>query len=123
MSATFMIDPKNGIIFARHTGSVTSESIINLINRFLKDPLFTKGMPVIIDVTEANLEFGFEGNQQIRNHVSKLISSRGEYKCAVVTSDELTYGTIRQYSALMSSIGIEVGIFQDPEQALEWIKK
>ena len=123
MSTTYRIDRKNRIIFARNTGSLSPENIINIFDRILTDPLFTKGMPIIVDLTEATLTFGYARVEQVRNHVNKSIASRGDYRCAIVTSNELTYGTVRQYSALMASIGIEVNVFKESEQALEWIKE
>jgi hypothetical protein len=124
MEYTYTIDSKKNLIHIKYTGMVKYDDSLSSINKITSDPNFTIGMSVLIDLTDAEINWSLTDMDKLR----ALVKSRnaiGARKWAMVASSGITQMNARLFSVLNEAFedSLTVRLFSRTEDALEWINK
>jgi hypothetical protein len=104
-------------------GEHTTDELERVATEILASPILRPGMSVIVDVSSSESNASAE---EIRDRTARLAPyyTRGAFsgRCAIVTGpDTHRHGTNKALARLGASAGIEIGVFHDMDEALQWL--
>ena len=117
MAVEYEIDREAGVARLRHIGEWESSVWERAIHALVRDPGFSPGMPVLVDVREQTMlpppgEGGRAADDWRR-------FAPGSPVAFVALLGGATYGVVRQVSARSNG---QVEVFTDPAQAEAWLR-
>lgn len=124
MKRKYHIDPESNLIFKKHTGPLSVDDEIAIINDIITDPNYRKGLNALCDLSESSLIWTLEELDRFRAFVSRLKRVTGKHKWAILMSRGDDTTTVRMFTALHGAMEdtIEVRLFYDRPEALEWLR-
>jgi hypothetical protein len=119
------IDKSQGIIFTRATGTPTTVTMIDHIQRVLNDPDFDPNYNSIIILEEHTHIAGVptEKIEIIRRVLDGYAQQRKGRHWAVIASNERQQAFLRLNLELIGPLKFNIRIFRSEEDALNWIKR
>ena len=122
MKSSYSIDAEKGLIYKTHLGQVTVNEEIELLDEIFSDPKFRTGMNAICDFTGASIDWELADLDRFRVYVARINHIAGKCKWAIVSTETTTRNTARLFIALGKNLpdSIEVRLFDDARDALEW---
>jgi hypothetical protein len=124
MHSSYEIGEDN-IIHATYPGEFTAEEVIKHIEKVLSDPKFRTGMNSIADITNAVFDWKYWDCEYLGLYVKSVEKIRGKCKTAIVVCESgITYAVARIFIVFYESFSpsIEVRLFSNKEEALEWAR-
>ena len=122
MAITYHIDAPRGLVLTTASGVLTDEELLDHKRRLVEDPHFTPGMKELSDVRGVDkLNVTPEGIGQMVA-LDKLHAPRlGDYRLAILASEDFVFGTARMYQMLTEDSLEGVRVFRDRAEAEEWL--
>jgi len=125
MPAENRIDRENHLVRVRLVGRITPEDLEQGFEARAREPGYEPGMDLLLDCTDATIEFGRTGVQRILRYFASRRAERGSgFRVALVGNSDLNFGMARMYETLS---GLEAGYpeearaFRDAEEARRWL--
>ena len=124
MKHEYRIDTDRNLITKRYAGSLSIDEEIEFINEIISDPHYQKGLNVCCDLSQAKVVWSLEDLDRFRAFVSRLKRLTGKHKWAILVSRGDDTTTARMFAALHGAMEdtIEVRLFYDRPEALEWLR-
>lgn len=122
MPIAYTIDQRQGIIRTIATGVLTNDELIAHKKKIVADPAFKRGMVELSDVRAVDrLEVTAEGVMELAllDHADR--DRLGDFKLAIVVSQDVVFGMGRMYQTRTSENPLNVNIFRDMQSACEWL--
>lgn len=110
------------LIVAKGVGVVTGEDVLNHLDELSSDEQYTAPMKKLIDyrtIESINIS-PMEANKIADRKITHQHVFHGE-KCAIVSPEDLTFGTSRVHQALVENSDINTKVFRQFEDALIWL--
>ncbi|MCB1228898.1 MAG: hypothetical protein KDN19_01450 [Verrucomicrobiae bacterium] len=119
----YEIDPGEGLVKVRCSGSFTIDQMIRHSLRVNEDPRFKPGMDTLIDFRHADLADDVEALSRYVDHSSELAQFRGSSRWACLVADEFDSDLIWTFDLVVRSRGIDIKTkaFLDESAALAWL--
>ena len=119
------IDKSQGIIFTRASGTPTTVTMIDHIQKVMNDPDYDPNHNSIIILEENTRLVGIPKNkiETIRRVLDGYAQLRKGRNWAVVVPNERLEAFVKLNLDLISPIIFNIRIFRKEEDALNWIKK
>jgi hypothetical protein len=121
MPITFRIDNESGIVYTTVEGRVGIDEIIEKLKDFMNRPEFRPGLNGIADMRNSDLETHSIDVQRIARLMIDFRDKIGPSKTAVVVSQKVTFGMTRMFQVFAEQSSIDTAIFQDMDEALQWL--
>ena len=120
---THRIYPSLGIVVSTWRGQVSDADLVLEYRRLYEDDEWKPGAHELVDVREADLvNVSSRGLKTLAGVMGEyLVGFEGEFKTAVLTSGDLTFGLGRVYEAYSAESPETVQVFRDPREALAWL--
>jgi hypothetical protein len=124
MELSYSIDAQENLLRLHAWGEVTVDGLIGLLNQARADPAFRLDMNSIGDYREARGEWDFSEIQRLRDYILSV-----EVPCEVRWAGVLKPGSLAAAGHVLIVISEAVGarirmrMFDDPQQALRWIRR
>lgn len=114
----------HGLHLLEHTcrGSLKAQDLIDAFDAAMKLPGFERSMSVLWDCRDSRIDARPDEMQALVTHVALMREQRGsDYRLAVVAQDTVLIILADIFKTLSSTLCFEVKIFQDIEEARNWI--
>ena len=121
METTYFIDSKRGVAISQVSGDIKTEDIISVISRLLKDDGFSEGMPALIDMSRARIQFEADSVGRILTSTGEVDKYQQNHKLAAVAADPLTFRVLQHFSSVLEFKKINFELFDNTFDALHWI--
>lgn len=124
MKRKYHIDPESNLILKKHTGPLSVDDEINIINDIITDPKYRKGLNALCDLSEASVIWSLEDLDRFRAFVSRIKRVTGKHKWAILVSRTEDTATARMFAALHGAMEdtIEVRLFFERDEAFHWLQ-
>lgn len=117
-------DPISKIMHISFTGNMELKGLIASFSAVIRHPDFYFNMPACYDFSKARADIDINTTEVIFHFVEGLRDKRGDdYQLAFIYSDEMTKALIDFYRLFFSRTCIDVEIFNQKSDAIEWIKE
>lgn len=104
-------------------GTVSSGHVARLIRAFVKDPEFRTGRGLLLDGTLHHIRYSHDEVFELARELAPLAARVGGRAAVVVPlEDSVHFGLARMFASYAGSMGFEVAVFFDREQAQEWVE-
>jgi hypothetical protein len=120
----YSIDTTHGLIHKKHSGEVTVDDEIKLLDQIISDPTFHKGMNALCDFTNATASWSLEDLDRFRAYVTRIKKVTGRCKWAILFPAGSDTSTARMFVALNDAFEdtISAKLFSDSKEALAWLQ-
>jgi hypothetical protein len=112
---------EKNLVHRELNGRVSAAEVIESIDSVVNHPDFRPGMQSLNDLREventADADYVMRVAQAMVSHTDRLASA----KIAVVVSTELIYGMLRMLQSYISETPLEVMLFKDLDEAVDWL--
>jgi len=117
------IDPALGVAWIEVVGSAGFPEVAALYGRLKRDPDYRAGMPLVIDERRRD---GAAETIDVRG-IARAVSGDPRVfegvRCAVLVIGDAQYGVSRMFAALSEKSGMDVRVFRDEDEAVEWLRE
>lgn len=114
----------DGIVFIRVNQIVDVDDLLSMRQMLIEDPEFISGMPTLYDIRqEAVNVITKEHIRTIGDQTDSIIHRRGKHRTALLAGDDLSFGLSRMYEILGEHPDINLTVFRDEEEAINWLKE
>ena len=121
MDVSYNIDKDKNLIYIKFSGFVTKQELITSFAKMNEDPIFNKGLNVIIDAKEVKTNLNINDIRKIITYLKYIQKKRDKIRLAIVAPENATYGISREFEALWYEQKVEVQVFRDLAEASNWI--
>jgi hypothetical protein len=124
MELSYSIDAQAKLLRLHAWGEVTVDGLIGLLNQARADPDYRPDMDSLGDYREARGEWDFSEIQRLRDYILRV-----EVPCEVRWAAVLKPGSLAAAGHVLIVISEALGtrirmqMFDDPQQALRWIRR
>ena len=122
MPVTFRIDKEAGIVYTVIEGPVDTKELLRELETLLDHPDFRPGLNGITDLRKSEMDTFTEDVQRVAEFFIRHREQVGASRTAIVLSGFVTYGMTRMFQAFADDSSVETQIFQDMDEAIEWIE-
>ena len=122
MPVTFRIDKEAGIVYTVIEGPVDTDELLRELDTLIKHPDFRPGLNGITDLRKSEMDTFTEDAQRVADFFIKHREQVGSSRTAIVLAGFVAYGMTRMFQAFADDSSVETQIFQDMDEALEWIE-
>jgi len=122
MPVTFRIDTEAGIVFTVIEGPLDTDELLRELAAMIQHPDFKPGMSGITDLRNSEMDTFTDDVQRVAEFFISHKEQVGVSRSAIVLSGFVTYGMARMFQAFADESSLDTRIFQDMDEALEWIK-
>jgi hypothetical protein len=126
MPYTFKIDTAEHLVRVKATGVCKYPEITALSTAIAEDPLFVKGMPSLVDYTEARLEVSDSEARAYAQMMRGLGSVRGKTRIAAITTGTGANDFVVRFFDILSDVyesPIRAQHFDNEADALRWLRE
>ena len=122
MTYQYRIDTSLGLILERFEGKIGWHDVWEGTIESAEDPEFRPGMTVVTDLTDAELNFGYEGMRELVSRDANAPNVRLG-RVAVIAPGPVQYGLSRMYEMLSNEFRIhdKFRVFSDFSEARTWL--
>ena len=123
MPVDYRIHSDLGLVVAQFQGNVTDEEVLQTYRRVLNDAEYRPEFNDLIDLLDVE---GFNLKAGTMRQIIMLADQAHadgpkSFKTAVVASNALPYGLARMYEALADGSAVNVSVFRNVTEAMEWL--
>jgi len=124
MELSYSIDAEEKLLRLQAWGKVTVDGLIDVLNRAQADPRYRPDMDSLADYREAHGEWDYSEVQRLRDYILRV-----EVPCEVRWAAVLKPGSLAAAGHVLIVISealgarIKMRMFDDPQQALRWIRR
>ena len=121
MPVTYSIDSARGLIRTTCSGPVTPKEVIEHFRTLRQDPLRTRELDVLLNVSEAEVP---PESSDLGRVVAELRAQEGELSfrlCAIVAPSDLWFGTMRMFEVFASKYFRAIRVFRNLAAAEAWL--
>ena len=121
MAYSFQIDPDQGVVLFKGTGTFSVEEMASGLKDILGDPAFKSEYNHLVDmrdVTEFEPRTPDIRGRAYRDRESVEFNSS---RIAIVSANDLVYALSRMYATLMDESSVSVRVFREISEAREWL--
>jgi hypothetical protein len=126
MPYTFKIDSAEHLVRVKATGVCKYAEVTALSRAIAEDPLFVKGMPSLVDYTEARLEMSDDEARAYAQTMRGLASTRGKTRIAAITTGMGTNDFLVRFFDILADVyesPIRARRFDNAADALRWLRE
>ncbi|WJW75895.1 hypothetical protein QVG61_02055 [Thiohalobacter sp. IOR34] len=123
MTIETLIDPATGLVTNTVSGIIGLPDIQAAWKETLQDPAFRPDMNVLWDFSLVEgIEPGSREMEKLAELTREHIARRGSgYRLALVAPRDFYFGLCRMFEAYADDLPIEVYVFRDRKDALQWL--
>ena len=121
MPVTYKIDAKKRIVRTKCFGQVKLQEVIDHLRALAKDPECPQFLKVCLDLRDTD-------SLPSPNHISVVVNQLGKVRsrvqfgaCAIVTSRDALFGTMRMFEARAEEFFVVTRTFRTAAEAEEWL--
>jgi hypothetical protein len=124
MELSYSIDTQENLLRLQAWGELSVDGLIDVLNRAQADPDFRPDMNSLGDYREAHGKWDYSEIQRLRDYILRV-----EVPCEVRWAGVLKPGSLAASGHVLILISEAVGarikmrMFDDPQQALRWIRR
>ncbi|UCF63717.1 MAG: STAS/SEC14 domain-containing protein [bacterium] len=122
MSIKHWIEKDKKRVRAVIKGKITTEEIIQAINKSLHDPDFENGFDILSDHTGIEKAITTDQVMKTSSHIQNFKDRFKGSRWAVVTEKEVSYGMMRMLSTYLEKASLSMRVFKTYEDADNWLK-
>ena len=124
MPFSYQIIPEQNLVINTIQGQFDFSDYLVLMESILNDPLFVPAMNMFWDWTASTLiDLSKEDFQKIKDCIQTNVARRGiDYRAVFLVRQDVDFGLSRMYQLLSEDLPVQLEIFRDREQALNWIR-
>jgi len=115
------VDPETGVLHVDRWGHINTHDEEHACRERSMDPLFTPGIPVLVDCTRVEPVDSTETVRYVADCVTKNASALKCGPVAIIVSSDVEYGMARMYMAYTELAQPITEVFRDRESALAWL--
>jgi hypothetical protein len=126
MPYTFKVDVAEHLVRVKATGVCTYAEVTALSRAIAKDPLFVKGMPSLVDYTEARLQMNDAEARAYAQTMRGLASVRGKSRIAAVTTGTGANDFLVRFFDILADVyesPIRAQRFDNEAEAMRWLRE
>lgn len=117
-------DQESKIMHIGFAGNMELKGLIASFSAVVRHPDFYYNMPACYDFSKATMDIDINSTEVIFHFVAGMSNKRGDdYQIAFIYSDEMTKALVDFYRLFFSRTSIDVEIFNQKSDAIEWIKE
>jgi hypothetical protein len=123
---TFEIDTAEHLVRVKASGVCKYADVTALSRAIGEDPLFVKGMPSLVDYTEAVLEMSDQETRAYAQTMRGLASVRGKSRIAAVTTGMGASDFLVRFFDILADVyesPIRAQRFDNEADALRWLRE
>ena len=122
MTHRYRIEPSFDLLIDKFEGAMGWHDVFGGILRSTKDPQFQPFMNVVVDLTDADFDFGHEGQRRLSSSIS-MVSAMKFGQIAVVAPESLQFGLARMFGMLSEDVAIfaEYHVFRVFSETRTWL--
>jgi len=117
----YAIDGAIGVVYVDMSGAISPAEALMFLERLAVDPGLRPAMPQLVDVTRVHAPPSVAESEAVALGFARLRHRFEGARCAVVVTDPLMFGAIRQFAALATRALVEVRPFLDGREAQQWL--
>jgi hypothetical protein len=121
VSIQYVIDTIRGVVRVDATGAVGPGETLRYFEQLAADASLPAGMPQLVDFTHVNVAPTAAESESVAQGFTRLRDRFQGVRCAVVVSDPLMYGAIRQFASMAARAEVEVRPFLESNEARRWL--
>jgi hypothetical protein len=121
MPIAFRIDKESGIVYTTIEGRITTDELLESLERFMNHPDFSPGLNGLADLRNIEMDTFSADVRRIAELMVEYRNKIGPSKTAVVISKDVTFGMTRMFQSFSEQSSIKTAIFRDMEEALRWL--
>ena len=122
MSINFEIDTARNLIIGKASGKVSHEDLEEIVKQMVNHPNYNSCYNEIWDIREVDeIKTFFEQTDARIEKEKEIRGIKSPNREAIIVSNDLQFGTARQYAILAEKIPLIVEVFYDYNKALEWV--
>lgn len=121
MAITYLIDPRERLVYLTVTGKSPFDEWEGVLRRVLADPAYGKGFNFLTDRRRQRDIPGPDFPLRVLRLLMSHTSEMGRFRWAAVTPWQTPFGTLRMFSILAEEADIHVEAFGDYEEAQRWL--
>ncbi len=115
-------EPESKVMHIDFTGNMELKALIASFSAVIRHENFYINMPACYDFSNAFMDIDINSIEVIFHFVAGLRDKRGDsYQLAFVYADEMTKALVDFYRLFFSRTSIDVEIFNNKADAIEWI--
>lgn len=116
-------EPESKVMHIDFTGNMELKALIASFSAVIRHEDFYINMPACYDFSNAIMDIDINATEVIFHFVSGLRDKRGDkYLLTFVYADEMTKALVDFYRLFFSRTSIDIEIFNNKADAIEWIK-
>ena len=117
-----VIEKDKGVIIRTVAGEIIFEDIKASFEESLKHPDYEKKSPVLWDFRHADLvKINDEDLLKISGYYDNQMEIHAGFKGAFVVSDNFELGLLELYKVYAAYLPVDIEIFRNYEDAMEWV--
>lgn len=124
MPIHFTMHYDQGYYVANYIGLISDTELVESWEKFFYSDKWRTGLCNFSDLRQADTEIVTgEGVIKLAKLINRVYQEHngGDKKAAILVPDSLLYGMARMFTSWMGDSPIELGIFLDKDEALDWL--
>ncbi len=105
------VRPDVNCVFVKHHGDITLKSVLERFDIIRNHPLYSPPMDFLVDHFDCNTRLSEDDLRVIAGYLNGRTDQLKGYRHIVLTSDPLSFGLFRIWTALTDTDGVEKEIF------------
>ncbi len=123
MSISYEYYPDNRYIHAKVTDVITLQEVLSYVDLILEDTRIDKPFYEIVDFSETkNFDFGYFQSDQLYDKLVLLKKHKKHLGTCFIPMTDLTKGMSNIFKVVGEDKGMDIQIFSNMDEALEYIK-
>ncbi len=123
MPIRYRILKEHRLVHAVSAGKVTVDDLVRHMDELAADPDYVRPMKKLVDYRRGPaVALDNEGVLTVSIAKSRHRSTFAGERCAFVTPRDVDFGMSRAHAARMDETGVEIAVFRDLVEALQWLE-
>lgn len=120
MPISIHYDPGQNVLFSEGTGVISLKDAMAYYSKIERLDL-KPGYSVLADYTEASPDIIYDDVVKMVKRRRSISLKSGMLKIAIIAKSNVVFGMARMYQAMIEQERLEVNVFRDRGEALQWL--
>jgi hypothetical protein len=120
MPISIHYDSEQNVLFSKGTGVISLKDIMGYYSKIERLDL-KPGYSVLADYTEASPDLIYDDVVKMVKRRLSISLKSGMLKVAIIAKSDVAFGMARMYQAMIEQEHLEVNVFRNRGEALQWL--